>query len=203
MKSLAIILSFAMATTLAINTQAQSSPKTRSATNNSTDNPINNLPGDSVYQVTSSWQLENGQQITLSQFAGKTQLVAFVYSHCTSICPVIVEDLKKIEKALDKNTRQRTNFLLITLDPQSDTPTARQAFMQQHKLDNKHWHFIASNDADTQELALLLNIRYRREGDEIVHSNMVTVLSGNGRIVFQGVAAKDMAQLVRIISQRP
>lgn len=203
MKSLAIIFAFAMATTLAINTQAQSSPQTPSASNNSTGTSFNNFPGDSIYQVTSNWQLENGQQITLAQLAGKTQLVAFVYSHCTSICPVIVEDLKKIEKALDKNTRQHTNFLLITLDPQSDTPTARQAFMQQHKLDNKHWHFIASNDADTQELALLLNIRYRREGDEIVHSNTVTVLSGDGRVVFQGAGAKDLAQLVRIISQRP
>lgn len=201
MKSLAIIFAFAMATTLAINAQAQSS-QTLSATNNSPSTSTT-FPGDSVYQVTSSWQREDGQQITLAQLAGKTQLVAFVYSHCTSICPVIVEDLKKIEKALDKNTRQKTNFLLITLDPQTDTPTARQAFMKQHKLDDKHWHFIASNDADTQELALLLNIRYRREGDEIVHSNVVTVLSGDGRVVFQGAGAKDLAQLVRIISQRP
>jgi len=187
MKSLAIIFACA----LAFKASAQQADTT------------NNFPNDSVYQLTSSWQLENSQQIALPQLAGKTQVIAFVYSHCTSICPVIVEDLKKIEKKLDKQAKQHTGFLLITLDPTADTPTARQAFMKQHKLDNKHWHFIASNHADTQELALLLNIRYRREGDEIVHSNMVTVLSGNGRIVFQGVAAKDMAQLVRIISQKP
>lgn len=188
MKPLAIIFSFA----LAICASAQQPTDIQ-----------NNLPKDSVYQLTSSWQLENGQQIPLAQLAGKTQLVAFVYSHCTSICPAIVEDLKKIEKKLDKKTKQHTQFLLITLDPQSDTPQARQAFMQQHKLNNQHWHFIASNDADTRELAMLLNIRYRREGDEIVHSNVATVLSGDGRVVFQGAAAKDKEQLIELISKMP
>jgi protein SCO1 len=161
------------------------------------------FPQDSIYQLTSNWQLQTGQQIPLAQLAGKTQVVAFVYSHCTSICPVIVEDLKKIEKKLSSSAKQNTQFLLVTLDPQADTSLARQSFMRQHKLDNKHWHFIGSKDADTRELAMLLNIRYRREGDEIVHSNLVTVVNGDGKLIFQGTAAKDMEQLVRIISQKP
>lgn len=163
----------------------------------------NNFPEDSIYQLTSNWQLEDAQQIPLAQLAGKTQVIAFVYSHCTSICPVIVEDLKKIEKKLSNNAKQNTQFLLVTLDPQADSPLTRQSFMRQHKLDNKYWHFIGSNDADTRELAMLLNIRYRREGDEIVHSNLVAVVSCDGKVIYQGTAAKEMEQLVRIISQKP
>lgn len=153
------------------------------------------LPADSLYHSETHWQSETGQPVKLTEFAGKTQVVAFVYTHCISMCPLIVTDLKKIEKSLARAELNNTEFLLISLDPEKDTPDTKRAFMKEHKLAHNKWHFLSGSEADTRELALLFNVRYRNEGNEIIHSNTISLLDAQGRLVYQRNGNEDLSKL--------
>ncbi|NQD37903.1 SCO family protein [Permianibacter sp. IMCC34836] len=160
------------------------------------------LPTDSLYHSETHWQDMNNQSVLLPTLQGKVQLVAFVYTHCVSMCPVIVADLQRVEAMLTDTERQQVHFTLISLDPERDLPETMLAFMQTHKLDTEHWQFMRGNDDDTRELAMLFNIRYRQEGEEIVHSNTISVLDGSGRLIHQRLGAGGLDAVMTAIRQQ-
>ncbi len=157
------------------------------------------LAKDSLYQTETQWQLETGKTIKLEEFSGKIEIVAFVYTHCTSMCPVIVMDLQRVQKALSKKELQKTQFTLISLDPSKDSSEVRKAFLNEHKLTG--WHFLSSTEQDTRELALLFNIKYRNEGDEIVHSNTISLLDAQGRLIYKRNGNDDLTNLIKTIKE--
>ena len=56
--------------------------------------PLDSLPTDSLYQSETHWTNSRNEHVMLPMLAGKPQVLAFVYSHCLSMCPVIVADLQ-------------------------------------------------------------------------------------------------------------
>jgi protein SCO1 len=159
------------------------------------------LPTDSLYQVQSSWQTEKGDTVSLKELESRHQIIALVYTHCISICPLIVSDMQKIEKSLTKKELSTTQFTLISLDPKNDTKETKQEFLKEHKL--KRWHFLSGTEEDTRELAMLLNVRYRNEGEEIVHSNIISLLDKQGRLIYQRTGNSDLKLLVNKIRSAP
>lgn len=160
------------------------------------------LPADSLYQSQTQWTTSRNEPLQLASLAGTPQVVAFVYSHCISMCPVIVADLQRIEQKLPALQRDQVAFTLITLDPDRDTPETLAAFLAKHSLDSTRWRFLRGSADDTRELALLFNVRYRREGDEIAHSNTISVLDRSGRLVHQRVGAGGLDAVVAALEKQ-
>lgn len=159
------------------------------------------LPTDSLYQSETHWTNSDGQHVMLPSLAGQPQVLAFVYSHCLSMCPVIVADLQRVEKKLDAREQQQIRFTLITLDPERDTPATMAKFLQSHQLPQARWQFLRGSADDTRELALLFNVKYRREGEEIAHSNTISVLDRQGRLIHQRIGAGGLDEVVTAVRQ--
>jgi protein SCO1 len=157
------------------------------------------LPADSLYQSQSHWTNSQHQHVMLPSFVGKPQILAFVYSHCLSMCPVIVADLQRVEQKLAVAERERVTFTLITLDPDRDTPDTMATFMRKHQLSTPRWQFLRGSADDTRELALLFNVKYRQEGEEIAHSNTISVLDVDGRLAYQRVGIGGLDAVVAAV----
>lgn len=145
------------------------------------------LPDQSIYHVGSSWLNQNEETLNIESLAGKVQVLAFVYTYCEHSCPVILGKLKAIESGLTDNQKQAVSFQLITLDPEKDTPEMLREYMQRKKLDPASWSMLNGDPGDVLELAALVGVRYRpmSNGEDIAHSNMITVLDKQGRIHYQ------------------
>jgi protein SCO1/2 len=52
---------------------------------------------------------------------GKVALIFFGYTNCPDVCPTTLTQFKKIRAQLGKSA-DRVEFVLITVDPQRDTP---------------------------------------------------------------------------------
>jgi cytochrome oxidase Cu insertion factor (SCO1/SenC/PrrC family) len=50
---------------------------------------------------------------------------------------------------------------------------------------------------------MLLNVRYRNEGEEIVHSNIISLLDKQGRLIYQRTGNSDLKLLVNKIRSAP
>ena len=146
-------------------------------------------PEYSVYELSSEWRDQRGEARRLASLGGRVQLVAMVYTHCASTCPLVVADLKRIEAALaaDGSPPVRSaGFVLVSLDPERDDPERLAEFARSTGLAPERWTLLAGSDDDVRELAAALDVKYRRTRDEeIDHSNVITVLDPAGGIVYQ------------------
>ena len=163
------------------------------------------LPDDSVYHVDSNWVNQNGDRANIADFQGKVQVVAFVYTYCEHSCPFIIANLKQIERALPAEQKSRVQFSLVSLDPERDTPDVLKQYMLDHDLDEQLWTMLNGDPDDVLEFSALLGVRYRpmdNESKDIAHSNMITVLDRQGRILYRMKGLnEDLEAVVSAITQ--
>ena len=106
-----------------------------------------------------------------------------VYTSCEATCPLIVADLKRIEASIPAERRGDVGFVLVSLDPERDTPGRLAAWAAATELDPTRWTLLAGTDDAVRELAATLDVRYQRQPDgELAHTNGLTVLDPTGAV---------------------
>jgi protein SCO1/2 len=73
-------------------------------------------------------------------------------------------------------------FLLVTLDPATDTPERLARFKRANDLP-ENWHLLTGNDEDTKRLARTLAVNAMRDEGHIDHDVRIAVLDAEGRVV--------------------
>lgn len=159
----------------------------------------------SLYQLDSEWTSDVGRKVKLGVFAGRPQVVAMFFTHCEYACPIIVNDLKRIEAALPETLRNRVDFLLISFDTARDTPEVLRSYRESRKLPAARWSLLRGEGDDVRELAALLGVNYRQdERGQFAHSNVITLLNARGEVVRQLTGLnQDVAAFVQTIEMRP
>ncbi|MFC0819496.1 SCO family protein [Moraxella marmotae] len=157
-----------------------------------TSEPAEALGQDySLYQIGGEWQDQNATMHSLDELRGKYQVVAMAYTSCQHTCPFIVRSIKQIERALTPQALANTSFTLVTFDTQRDTPEVMANHFKHNEL-NDNWRWLRSDDANTRMLANTLNIKYHyAENGDINHSNTISILDKEGRLVAQGNGVAD------------
>jgi protein SCO1 len=146
----------------------------------------NEVPGESLFQAKQSWTDDSGKTFSFQQSQGRLQLVAMFYTYCPTACPRLVHKLQELEKALPADVRERTDVVLVSLDPAHDKPEVLRAYRQDRGLTDKRWKLLTGSAENVRELAALLEVRFKPEvPGTIAHSNLVTVLDPAGVIAVQ------------------
>lgn len=144
------------------------------------------LPSDSVFHLTSQWQDQRNQSYTLDALRGKTLVVVMIYTTCKSACPILVADMKRIEKQIKRSYLNRMSLVLVSIDPETDTPERLAEFAKTGEMDAPHWVFLRSDEASTQEFANVLSMKYKKISPiDFSHSNIISVFNPEGELVMQ------------------
>lgn len=143
------------------------------------------ISDESVFLLDSKWETNHEQTIQLSDFNGKVVVAAMFFTTCPSACPRIAADMKNIESALTAEEREKTQFVLITMDTEYDTPEQMQYFADNHRLGDS-WELLRSDKNETMEIANVLGVRIKPlESGGFDHSNIIHILNQKGEIVYQ------------------
>ena len=121
-----------------------------------------NLHGDPIEKskrandfdlITSDNQSYNFAQET----AGKVVIIAFLFTNCYDICPVVTYNLGTIHESLNQSEIDSIEFLTITVDPWRDNTTVLNEWKQ---ATTSNWTHLTINnlDEDSQELQELNNV---------------------------------------------
>jgi protein SCO1/2 len=144
------------------------------------------LPGDSLYQLKSTWSDENGRSGQISQFAGRYMLVAMIYTHCKEMCPMTVESMRKIAADWQARSREPLGLLLISFDSDRDKPAVLKQYAASHDMAPGQWTLLQGDKKAVRQLAAALGVSYQKMASgDWNHSNLVTLLDKQGRIVLQ------------------
>jgi protein SCO1/2 len=142
----------------------------------------------SIYTLDSDWTSDVGKTVKLQVLRGRPQVVALFFTSCEHSCPLIVGDMKRIEKALPAKARAKVDFLLVSIDPKRDTPEALRAFREKYQLGMQHWTLLRGSGDDVQHLAAMLGFQYYPGSNtQFAHSLLITVLNEAGEVVYQMV----------------
>lgn len=141
----------------------------------------------SLYQVESKWTTDAGKEIKFADLAGKPQVVLMFFSRCTTACPILVYNLRRIESSLTPVERSGIGFTLVSFDSERDTPAALAQYRKALNLSD-NWTLLNGKPDDVLELAALLGVQFKQNADgQFAHSNAITLLNAKGEIVYQQI----------------
>jgi protein SCO1/2 len=108
------------------------------------------------------------------------------FSTCEFACPLLVQDLKRLEAALPASIRDQVDFVLVSFDTERDTPEALAAYRARQSLDPARWCLLTGRPDDVQDLAAVLGIQYSKDArGQFMHSNILSLLNRNGEVKHQ------------------
>jgi protein SCO1/2 len=136
--------------------------------------------GESLFARPWVWNDEQGAAVGFFKWRGTPLVVSAIYTSCTSTCPLTIEKLRKVDAAFRRKNRA-VEFLLITLDPHTDTPDRLRRFKESSKLPER-WHLLRGSDKETQELSRLLHVRAVFDDAHIIHDVRIAVFDEQGQL---------------------
>lgn len=158
-------------------------------------------PSDfSVYHLESTWIDQAGTPLRLQSLEGRPVVIAMLYTSCAYACPRIMLDMKRIEGD-PGSAAADARFVVVSIDPERDTPARLAEFASGSRLDPDRWTLLTATEGDILELAALLGVQYRETAPgEWVHSNLITVLSPAGEVAHRQLGlGTDPAETLAVI----
>jgi protein SCO1 len=147
------------------------------------EKPISDL---SIYNLPSKWTNQNGQNVEMKDLKGKVLVMVMIYTSCKSACPRLVADMRNIESRLPENIKDNVKLVLVSIDPEVDTPERLKAFSIENKMDTDQWIFLRSTEENTREFAAVLAVNYKKVSPiDFSHSNIISVFNNEGELVYQ------------------
>jgi protein SCO1/2 len=104
-----------------------------------------------------------------------------------------------VESALGER-KQDVRFLLVSIDPDRDTPNRLAEWAKSIRLDESRWTLLAGSSADIRQLAVTLDVRYQTQQDgEIAHTNGFSIINRDGQVVHVQTGYSDVEQAVAAV----
>ena len=124
------------------------------------------------------------QPISNDAYKGKVYLVEFFFSTCPTICPIMNQNMIKIQDHFKGNPN--FGIVSITINPENDTPEVLKAHAEQLGINNPNWNFLSGDKKYIFDLANKgFNIFAGQNKDVdggFEHSGLFALIDKNGNI---------------------
>jgi len=119
---------------------------------------------------------------------GRPVIVNFIFTSCTSICPMSSQTLALLQERLGKD-RDRVHIVSVSIDPEQDSPQRLHEYAQ-HFNAGKSWHFYTGSLTDSVVVQRAFDV-YR--GEKMAHTAVTLMRSapGKGWVRFDGYVSAD------------
>lgn len=156
----------------------------------------------SIFNLISTWRTEEGEEIQLHELKGKVLVVVMIYTSCKVACPQLVADMKRIEQQVPEEKKEDVRYILVSIDPETDTPEKLKGFAVQNNMDGEEWTFLQGDENSVREFANVLAVKYKEIAPlDFSHSNIISVFDQKGELVCQqeGLSANNEETVKAIV----
>jgi protein SCO1/2 len=120
---------------------------------------------------------QNGTLVRTTALRGRLVLVAFLYTSCRDVCPIIAGYLNAALKSLGPRA-ERVRVLAVSVDPQGDTPQTVRRYFREHRL-VPQFHWLLGTREQLAPIWQGYNIQVEaRSIEEVTHSAPVLLFDG-------------------------
>ncbi|WP_105047253.1 SCO family protein [Polaribacter gangjinensis] len=156
----------------------------------------------SIFNLTSKWNTEEGEEITLKKLKGKTLVMVMIYTTCKAACPRLVADMRNIEVKIPAEFKNEVQYIMVSIDPKNDTPKRLKEFAIENLMDDEKWTFLQGTEDGVREFANVLAVKYKKISPlDFSHSNIISVFNPQGDLVHQqeGLGVDNKITIEKII----
>ncbi|RMF20217.1 MAG: SCO family protein [Deltaproteobacteria bacterium] len=146
---------------------------------------------------------QSGGAFGSEDLAGHVWVASFIYTRCEGPCPIIVDRLGRLARALrDEDDLRIVSF---SVDPQYDTPPVLAAYARSHGIDGRRWKLLTGQPQVVLDLirrGFFLPVEIAAGGDakaaeRVTHSVRLVLVDRRQRIrgYYDSQDAKDLRRL--------
>ncbi|MFZ1519829.1 MAG: SCO family protein [Ignavibacteriaceae bacterium] len=132
----------------------------------------------------------------------KITVLAMVYTHCPDICPMTTHNMFLVEEKLSDELKDKVKFIVISFDPNRDSPAVLKKFAEIRDLSFKSWTLLSGDEQNTKEVMLKFGIKaipadssYDENGElsyNVIHTDRISLIDPKGKLKanYKGSTAK-------------
>lgn len=146
-----------------------------------------------------------GHPVSLATFRGQPVLLFFGFTHCPDVCPLTLAKLTQAFASLGDSAGS-TQVLLVTLDPERDTPAALEAYVRRF---GPRFHGLTGDSAALARARAGYGA-YAHASPEgsthggMTHSSVVYGIDRQGRlqvVISEGATTEEMRHDIRLLTR--
>ncbi|WP_431194815.1 SCO family protein [Burkholderia cenocepacia] len=121
---------------------------------------------------------DDGQTVSLAKEVddGRPVILTFIYTSCTTICPMISQTLEQLQGALGAD-RDKVHIMSISIDPEADTPARLKSYAARFGAGPEWQHYTGTVEASVAAQRAFNVFR----GDKMNHTPVTFVRAAPGR----------------------
>ena len=143
---------------------------------------------------------QHGLNIENSMLKNKIHVANFFFTGCGSICPSMMEKMKKVNKSFYNDSN--VVFLSYSVTPWRDSVQRLKEYAETNEINASNWHLLTGEKSEIYQLARRSyfaeeQLGFTKDSTDFLHTEHVLLVDGGGRIrgVYNGTMALDMEQL--------
>ena len=142
---------------------------------------------------------QNGKPVRLEKdlVTNKIVVMSFIYTHCTTVCPVVSSIMGKVQKQLGARVGNEVQLVSISIDPQRDDPQRQNDYARGFR-EGPGWSWLTGS---TQSVSETLKGLGTFSGDFKKHAPLIMVGDGNSRHWTRYYGFTDPTVLTREVEQ--
>ena len=144
---------------------------------------------------------QNSREFKFSQLAPRVVVVAFAYTTCPDVCPLITAALRQVQSGLTVEERRKVFLLTITTDPEIDSPKILADYSKRYGAELATWSFLTGDPTALQKVWKNFGVGVKRKGRGLVdHTPLTAVIDRQGkmRVAYVGPAPEAKAVLLDV-----
>jgi protein SCO1/2 len=128
---------------------------------------------------------------------GKVVVISFIYTKCTSVCPIIGEGVARLQAALGDRVGRDVHLISVSTDPVTDTPEKLKAWAARLKAKDS-WTLVTGEKA---EMDRLLKVLTGGVSGNKVHEPLLLIGNEATNVWTQAYAYENPAKLIQQIDR--
>ncbi|WMN12492.1 SCO family protein [Marivirga salinae] len=156
----------------------------------------------SIFNITSEWTTQHNKQIEFKDLQGSVLAVVMVYTSCQTACPRLAADMRNIEKQVAEKGKENVKYVLVSIDPENDTPERLTQYGKEYQLEGDQWLFLRGTEETVREFANVVAVKYKQISPiDFSHSNIISVFDAEGVMQHQqeGLGVNNKETIEQII----
>ena len=143
---------------------------------------------------------QNGETITQDHYKDKIYVVDFFFTSCPTICPIMTNNMVKLQGEFVEN--QEIMFLSLSVTPEIDSVSALRKYATEKGVIDSKWNITTGNKKHIYELARKSYFAVVEQGDgglqDFIHTPNFILVDKKKQIrgIYNGTNNKEIERLV-------
>jgi protein SCO1/2 len=112
-------------------------------------------------------------------------VVAFAYTTCADVCPLITAALRQVQSKLSVDERNASYLLTVTTDPEIDSPKVLAGYAKRYGAELDGWSFLTGSETALKSVWKNFGVGVKRKGRGLVdHTPLTAIVDRHGVLRF-------------------